>query len=72
MKKFDNMADKIRAIKNVFRDGEPLKGKEIVARLTSSGYRVKERNVLMFIYHRMLYKYLNKNVINGINVYTLA
>ncbi len=37
MKKFDNMANKINAIKSVFRDGEKLKGKEIVSRLEDSG-----------------------------------
>jgi FtsZ-interacting cell division protein ZipA len=72
MKKFDNMANKINAIKEVFRDGEKLKGKDIVSRLQKSGYRVKERNVLMFIYHRMLHKYIRREVINGINVYTLG
>jgi hypothetical protein len=72
MKKFDNMANKINAIKGVFKDGEKLKGKDIVSRLHTSGYRVRERNVLMFIYHRMLYKYLRREVINGINVYTLT
>lgn len=71
MRKFDNMAGKINAIKSVFRDGEKLKGKEIVTRLQDSGYRVNERNVLMFIYHRMMYKYVQRDVINGINVYTL-
>jgi FtsZ-interacting cell division protein ZipA len=72
MKKFDNMANKINAIKEVFRDGERLKGKDIVSRLQESGYRVNERNVLMFIYHRMLHKYLRREVIKGINVYTLG
>ncbi|MFV2041045.1 MAG: hypothetical protein ACC644_03540 [Candidatus Hydrothermarchaeales archaeon] len=71
MKKFDNMANKINAIKSVFRDGEKLKGKEIVSRLEDSGYRVNERNVLMFIYHRMMHKYVQRDVINGINIYTL-
>jgi hypothetical protein len=72
MKKFENMANKINAIRNVFTDGEALKGKDIVSRLHDSGYMVKERNVLMFIYHRMLYKHLNREVIQGINVYSLA
>jgi hypothetical protein len=72
MRKFDNMANKINAIKNVFSDGERLKGKDIVKRLKEAGYKVNERNVLMFIYHRMLYKYVRREVINGINVYTLA
>ncbi len=72
MRKFENMANKINAIKHVFRDGERLKGKVIVKRLKDAGYRVNERNVLMFIYHRMLHKYVQREVINGINVYTLA
>jgi hypothetical protein len=72
MRKFENMANKINAIKEVFKDGERLKGKEIVHRLKDAGYKVNERNVLMFIYHRMLYKYVRREVINGINVYTLA
>lgn len=72
MKKFDNMANKINAIRQVFKGDETLKGKEIVVRLQEEGYKVNERNVLMFIYHRMLHKHLAKKVINGINVYTLA
>jgi hypothetical protein len=72
MRRFENMANKINAIKQVFRDGERLKGKDIVKRLKDAGYKVNERNVLMFIYHRMLYKYVKREVINGINVYTLA
>ncbi len=72
MKKFDNMANKINAIKEVFHDGEKLKGRDIVSRLRNAGYKVNERNVLMFIYHRMLYKYLKKEVINGMNIYTMA
>jgi DNA-binding winged helix-turn-helix (wHTH) protein len=72
MRKFDNMANKINAIRNVFRDGEKLKGRDIVTRLQKDGYKVNERNVLMFIYHRMLHKYLSREVINGINVYTLG
>jgi hypothetical protein len=72
MKKFENMANKINAIKAVFTDGEMLKGKEIINRLETDGYRVNEKNVLMFIYHRMLNKYLRRDVIKGINVYSLV
>ncbi len=71
MKKFENIANKINAIKTVFETNESLRGRDIVERLQSAGYRVNERNILMFIYHRMLYKHLNKEVVNGINVYSL-
>lgn len=71
MRKFENVANKVNAIRNVFNDGERLRGKDIVKRLEDSGYRVNERNILMFIYHRMLHKYVRREVTNGINVYTL-
>jgi hypothetical protein len=44
MRKFENMANKINAIKEVFKDGERLKGKEIVHRLKDAGYKVNERS----------------------------
>jgi len=72
MRRFGNMANKINAIKGVFNDGEKLKGREIAERLKRQGYRVNERNLLMFIYHRMLHKHLKKEVVNGINFYTLT
>jgi len=72
MKRFDNMANKINAIKEVFRDGEWLRGRDIVSRLQKAGYSINERNLLMFIYHRMQYKYLKREVMDGINVYTLS
>ncbi|MFQ5888011.1 MAG: hypothetical protein ACE5HY_04885 [Candidatus Hydrothermarchaeales archaeon] len=71
MRKFENVANKVNAIKDVFNDGERLRGKDIVRRLEDVGYRVNERNILMFIYHRMLYKHVRREVTNGINVYTL-
>ena len=67
--KFGNTANKVRAILDVFNDGEMLKGKEITQRLESSGYRVNEGNIRMFIYHYMIYKYLKQEVINGANHY---
>ncbi|MFQ6136109.1 MAG: hypothetical protein ACE5PM_02900 [Candidatus Hydrothermarchaeales archaeon] len=71
MKKFSNVASKANAIVGVFRDGERLKGKEIVRRLKARGYRVKEENIRMFIYHHMLYKHLRKEAVQGINYYSL-
>ncbi|RMF89080.1 MAG: hypothetical protein D6733_07095 [Methanobacteriota archaeon] len=71
MKKFENVAAKVNAIKNVFREGEKLRGKEIVQRLEESGYKVNERNILMFIYHRMLHKHVRREMADGINLYTL-
>lgn len=71
MKKFSNVACKINEIRNVFSSGETLKGAEITNRLKSRGYKVKEANIRMFIYHRMLYKHLSKVSIKGINQYTL-
>jgi FtsZ-interacting cell division protein ZipA len=71
MRKFENVANKVNAIKGVFRDGEKLRGKDIVKRLEDTGYRVNERNILMFIYHRMLHKHVQREVTNGINVYAL-
>ncbi len=71
MKKFSNVASKVNEIVNVFTDGESLRGVEISHRLKSRGYKVKDANIRMFIYHRMLYKHLQKEAINGINYYSL-
>lgn len=72
MKKFDNIANKINAIKRVFNDGEQLRGKDIVNRLKHEGYNVNERNIVMFMYHRMLYKHVQRRVVNGLNLYSLT
>ncbi len=68
-KKFGNMSRKIRAILEVFKEGEKLSGTEIGERLRQQGYRVSDSHVRMFIYHNMLHKYLRKTEINGINYY---
>lgn len=72
MKKFVNTAGKVNAIREVFSGSEKLNGKEIAQRLEQKGYRVRYRNLQMFIYHTMLHKHLRKDIINGINVYALA
>ncbi|MEE8168156.1 MAG: hypothetical protein V3T58_04725 [Candidatus Hydrothermarchaeales archaeon] len=69
--KFGNTANKIKAILNVISTGEKIKGREIVRRLKRLGYRVDEGHIKMFIYHYMLYKYLIRERINGVNYYTL-
>ncbi|MFQ5887733.1 MAG: hypothetical protein ACE5HY_03455 [Candidatus Hydrothermarchaeales archaeon] len=71
MKKFSNVANKVNEIVGVFTDGESIRGIEITRRLKSKGYKVNEANIRMFIYHRMLYKHIKKEAINGINYYSL-
>ncbi len=70
--KFGNTANKVRAILDVFNDGEMLKGREITQRLARAGYRVNEGNIRMFIYHYMIYTYLKKEVVNGANHYLMV
>ncbi|MDI6655654.1 MAG: hypothetical protein QME59_07210 [Candidatus Hydrothermarchaeota archaeon] len=67
--KFGNTARKVNAILSVFRHGEKLRGREIVERIRGRGYRVNEGNLNMFIYYNMLYKYLQKEQIKGVNHY---
>jgi len=69
MKKFGNTANKIRAIMGVVDVGEGLKGRDIAVRLKRRGYEVREGNINMFIYHYMLYKYLDRKRVKGINYY---
>ena len=69
MKKFGNVADKINVILSVFNDGEKLKGKEIVKRVTEKGYKIGDAHLRMFIYYNMLYKHLKKEEVNGTNRY---
>ncbi len=69
MKKFGNTANKIKAIMHVLNSGEKLNGKSIVSRLKDQGYVAKEGNINMFIYHYMLYKYLDRDRVKGINYY---
>ena len=69
MKKFGNTANKIRAILNVVDSGERLKGRDIANRLKTQGYEARDGNINMFIYHYMLYKYLDRERVNGINYY---
>ncbi len=69
MKKFGNTANKIKAILSVVDSGERLKGGDIAARLKRRGYDAKAGNVNMFIYHYMLYKYLDRKRVKGINYY---
>lgn len=69
MKKFGNTANKIKAILGVVDSGEKLMGRDIAARLKMRGYDANANNVNMFIYHYMLYKYLNRERVKGINYY---
>ncbi len=69
MRKFGNTANKIRAILNVIERGEGVSGRDIASRLKRKGYRVKEGNINMFIYYNMLYKYLTREKVKGINQY---
>ncbi len=69
MKKFGNTANKIKAILDVVDNGERIKGRDIAGRLKGLGYDAKEGNVNMFIYHYMLYKYLDRERVKGINYY---
>jgi len=69
LKKFGNTANKIRAILSVVESGETVRGKDITNRLTKKGYRVKEGHINMFIYYNMLYKYVTRQKVNGINHY---
>jgi len=69
VRKFGNTANKIRAILNVIERGEGVSGRDIASRLKRKGYRVKEGNINMFIYYNMLYKYLTREKVKGINQY---
>jgi len=69
MKKFGNTANKIKAILNVVDSDEKLKGRDIANRLKTQGYDARDGNINMFIYHYMLYKYLDRERVNGINYY---
>ncbi|MFQ5976282.1 MAG: hypothetical protein ACE5J5_08215 [Candidatus Hydrothermarchaeales archaeon] len=69
MKKFFNTSNKVDVILSVFNDGEKLKGREIVRRITERGYRVDEGSVKMFIYYHMQYQYLLKERKKGVNYY---
>jgi hypothetical protein len=69
MRKFGNTADKVNVILSVFREGEKLKGKEIVDRIKSKGYKVNDNNIKMFIYYNMLYEHLRKEEVKGVNRY---
>jgi arginine repressor len=69
VKKFGNTANKIKAILRVIQENDGASGREIVKKLAEEGYRVKEGNINMFIYYNMLYKYVTKKRINGINRY---
>lgn len=72
MKKFGNTADKVNAILSVFRDGEKLRGKEIVERMKRRGYEIGDAHLRMFIYYNMLYKHLRKEEVNGANCYSVV
>jgi repressor of nif and glnA expression len=72
MRKFGNTANKVKAILSVIRDGEKIKGKDIALRLKRRGYDAREGNINMFIYHYMLYKYLDRERVNGTNYYSLV
>ncbi len=69
MSKFGNTANKVRAVLSVMREGEKLKVQEIAARLRSTGYRVQEGQLSMFIYYYMLYKHVQRERANGVNYY---
>lgn len=69
MRKFGNTANKIRAILSVVERGEGVSGRDIAWRLKREGYRVKEGNINMFIYYNMLYKYLARKKVDGVNHY---
>ena len=69
LRKFGNTANKIRAILSVVERGEGIRGRDIASRLTRKGYRVKEGNINMFIYYNMLYKYLSRKKVDGVNHY---
>ncbi|GBE54634.1 MAG TPA: hypothetical protein ENH28_06015 [Euryarchaeota archaeon] len=71
MKKFSNNTHKIKAILSVFGGGEKLEGDEIANRLKEKGYLVNKGNIRMFIYYNMLYKYLQKELRDGKNYYSL-
>lgn len=71
MKRFGNVTRKVNAILEVFGDGERLNGREIVGRLQKEGYHVNDAHLKMFIYYNMLYKYLRKEEVKGINQYSL-
>jgi repressor of nif and glnA expression len=71
VRKFGNTANKVRAILEVIEPGEMVDGRTIARRLAERGYRVNEGHIKMFIYYHMLYRYLRKVKINGVNHYSL-
>ncbi len=68
--RFGNTSHKINVILSVFQDGEKLPGKEIAQRVKSQGYKVKDSHLNMFIYYNMLHKHLQREKINGTNLYS--
>ena len=71
MAKFDNAAVKIKTIKTLLEREGRLTARDIAERLKQLGYKADEKSIAMFIYHKMLYKYVRKENHNGVNVYTL-
>lgn len=71
MKRFKNHPHKINVILAVFKSGEKLKNKEIFERVCNKGYKITDIHLRLFIYHNMLYKYIKKEMIKGVNYYSL-
>ena len=71
LKRFKNGKHKVSVILSVFKSDEELKGKEICRRIHEKGYKITEIHLRMFIYHRLVHKYLKKERVKGVNRYSL-
>jgi len=72
LKTIKNQWEKIKIILEVIKPGEKVTAKEITERIKKKGYSVEEKHIKMFIYYRMLHKYLKKEKKEGVNYYFLA
>ncbi len=71
MKRFRNKGQKVNIILSAFKSNEKLKNKEIYKKIYDKGYKITEIHLRMYIYHNMLYKYLKKEKVKGVNYYSL-
>ena len=58
--RFHNNSDECNQIISVAREGEWEKSMDLAERLRDKGYDVKDREIAMFIYHNMRYKYFDE------------
>lgn len=69
IKKFKNMPHKLSTILSVFESGETLSTREIAKRVRHKGYKMNDAHLRTFIYHNMLYKFIERERVRGTNIY---